>query len=132
VIVVDTNVLVHYWLETTEYAAASALLDDDPHWCAPYLWRSEFQNALAVQIRHANLSLDRARVASRRAHEQMDGHEYFIDPMAVLELATTSTCSPSDCEFVALAQELGVPLVTADRQILRNFPGIARPLADYR
>jgi predicted nucleic acid-binding protein len=43
----------------------------------------------------------------------------------VLELASRSGCSAYDCEFVALAQDLEVPLVTNDRQILKAFPTIA-------
>ena len=27
--------------------------------------------------------------------------------------------------------ELGIPLVTTDKQILRDFPRVARPLAGY-
>ena len=42
----------------------------------------------------------------------------------------TSHCSAYDCEFVALALELEVPLVTADRQLLRSFPRIAVPFPD--
>jgi predicted nucleic acid-binding protein len=40
-------------------------------------------------------------------------------------LAAGSTCSAYDCEFVALAQELGTVLVTMDKQILRDFPDVA-------
>jgi len=49
----------------------------------------------------------------------------------VLDLVASSTCTAYDCEFVALARELAVPLVTTDKQILRDFPAIARPLAGY-
>jgi predicted nucleic acid-binding protein len=131
-IVVDTNVLVHYWLETAEYDAARALLDIDANWYAPYLWRSEFRNALAIHMRHAGLAPETARKTNRGAEQQMYDHEYFVDPTAVLDLVAASTCSAYDCEFVALATELRIPLVTTDKQILRDFPRIARPLGDYR
>ena len=53
-------------------------------------------------------------------------------PEQVMQLVASSTCTAYDCEFVALAQELRVPLVTTDKQLLRDFPRVARPLADYR
>ena len=40
-------------------------------------------------------------------------------------MATISGCSAYDCEFVALAQDLGVRLVTADKPLLKQFPGVA-------
>jgi cob(I)alamin adenosyltransferase len=36
-----------------------------------------------------------------------------------------------DCEYVALAQELAVPLVTADKQVLRAFPDHTCSLKDF-
>ena len=131
-IVVDTSVLVHLALESSEYAAARALLTVDANWYAPYLWRSEFRNALALQMRHRGLSLEDARELTLAIEAQMYDHEHFVDPRAVLDLVAASTCTAYDCEFVALARELGVPLITTDKQILRDFPAIARPLADYR
>jgi len=46
----------------------------------------------------------------------------------VLALASSSRCSAYDCEFVAAAQQLGVPLFTEDQMILSAFPDQARPL----
>jgi len=55
----------------------------------------------------------------------MAGREYSVPTAPVLELAARSGCSAYDCEFVALARDLGVSLITADRRVLRAFPGIA-------
>jgi predicted nucleic acid-binding protein len=132
VIVVETNVLVHFSIESPTSPFARALFGFDPVWYAPYLWRSEFRNALALTMRYGNLPMDEALDAIREAEQQLYGRERFVDPDHVMRLVATSTCTAYDCEFVALAQELGVPLVTTDEQIIRDFPGVARALADYR
>lgn len=49
----------------------------------------------------------------------------------VLRLAARSGCSAYDCEFVALAKELGIALVTVDREVLRESPGVAVRLEEY-
>jgi len=51
--------------------------------------------------------------------------------MDVLQLVSESKCSAYDCEFVALARDLNVKLVTVDKQILREFPGDAISLEKY-
>jgi predicted nucleic acid-binding protein len=61
----------------------------------------------------------------------MAGGEYAVPSPAILRLAAGSSCSAYDCEFVALAQDLGVPLVTADRQVVRDFSGTAVALERY-
>ena len=55
----------------------------------------------------------------------MAGTEIPVSPWHVLELIQVSKCSAYDCEFVALAKELGVKLVTLDKQILAQFPETA-------
>ncbi len=47
--------------------------------------------------------------------------EFAVDSSAVLELAATSGCSAYDCEFVALAEYLDVPLVSAGRKLKKRF-----------
>ncbi len=48
-----------------------------------------------------------------------------------MQLVNKSRCSAYDCEFVALAQYLDIPLVTADKTILNEFPDIAYSLESY-
>ncbi len=43
-IVVDANVLVYLYLPTKYPLHAEKLLEMDPVWVAPHLWRSEFSN----------------------------------------------------------------------------------------
>ena len=49
----------------------------------------------------------------------------------ILLLSANSTSSAYDCEFVALAQEIGCKLITADKQIVRNFPETAISLEEF-
>jgi predicted nucleic acid-binding protein len=60
-----------------------------------------------------------------QAERWMEGREYTVRSTAVLRLSEQSRCSAYDCEFVAVAQDLGVPLITQDQQILRDFPSDA-------
>ncbi|HEV8408250.1 MAG TPA: hypothetical protein VGQ34_09990, partial [Sphingomicrobium sp.] len=50
---------------------------------------------------------------------------------AVLEIAASSGLSAYDCEFVALAQSLAVPLVTQDRAVLKAFPDLAMTMEGF-
>ncbi|MHB0968615.1 MAG: type II toxin-antitoxin system VapC family toxin [Thermoanaerobaculia bacterium] len=129
-IVVDTNIILHLWIETPETPRAEQLLRDEPEWCAPALWRSEIRSALALLMRHRSLPLDAAKEIVRSAEEMMAGRELLVDSPAVLDLVARSKCSAHDCEFVALAQALDVPLITTDRKIVRAFPRVARLLAN--
>jgi predicted nucleic acid-binding protein len=124
-IVVDTNVLGYLFLASDRSPQAEQALRQDPDWAAPLLWRSEFRNVLAHYLRRELLSLYEAQAIMDAATDLMRGREYEALSHRVLSLAAASTCSAYDCEFVALAQDLGVPLVTVDRQILQQFPTTA-------
>ena len=54
-----------------------------------------------------------------------------MDSSRILQLAAESTCTGYDCEFVALAKDLGVHLVTVDKQLLSQFPDVAIALDKY-
>lgn len=128
-IVVDTNVVAYLFLESAQTAATERLLKRDPDWAAPLLWRSEFRNVLASQIARRTLNLEHAVAVQNEAEDLMTGNEYEVESRTVLELAARSGCSAYDCEFVALADALGVRLYTVDEQILKAFPKLAFRLA---
>jgi predicted nucleic acid-binding protein len=48
-----------------------------------------------------------------------------------LRLTSTSKCSAYDCEFIATANDLQVPLVTVDKQLLREFSSVAISLNSF-
>jgi predicted nucleic acid-binding protein len=124
-IVVDTNVIAYLYLTGERSAQAEQALVRDPDWAAPLLWRSEFRSVLALYVRRALLSLQDAQEIMDEATGLMQDREYETTSHRVLSWVAESTCSAYDCEFVALAQDLGVPLVTVDRQILGQFPTLA-------
>lgn len=124
-IVVDTNLVAAVLLATPERAAAEAVLARDPWWSAPFLWRSELRNVLAPLVRRSGLGLPAAEILCARAQTLLAGREHFVDDATVLRRAAASGCTAYDCEFVALAERLAVPLVTFDRQVLAAFPETA-------
>ena len=128
-IVVDANILVYLWLKESYADTAAALLSSDSHWIAPLLWRSEFRNVVVGALRRKMISREAALAAIDGAEHQMDGNERLVDSRDVLRLAAQSRCSAYDCEYVALAEAAGVPLITNDAQILKEFPSIARPFS---
>ena len=75
------------------------------------------------------LPLHQAGAILQEAEALMRGAEYEVASDKVLELVQTSPCSAYDCEFVALAHQLGVKLVTMDGKVLRAFAGDALPLS---
>jgi predicted nucleic acid-binding protein len=129
-IVVDSNVLAYLYLPGEHTAAAEALLQSDPDWAAPLLWRSEFRNVLAGYLRRGALTFEQAYALQREAESLLASSEYPVDSLTVLELVRDSDCSAYDCEFVALAMRLDTMLVTLDSKLLRAFPKRALALKD--
>ncbi|WP_397532654.1 type II toxin-antitoxin system VapC family toxin [Roseateles sp.] len=129
-IVVDSNVLAYLYLPGEYTAAAEALLEQDPDWASPILWRSEFRNILAGYMRRKAISFEQAIILQREAESLLEGAEFEVEYSAVFELVRDSDCSAYDCEFIALAMKLDTKLVTMDKKLLRAFPKRAIALSE--
>lgn len=61
----------------------------------------------------------------------MNDNEYDVTSLDVLKLAELSECSAYDCEFVALAKDLDIPLITLAKKVLKAFPQYTISLDGY-
>lgn len=130
-VVVDTNLIAYRYLSAEHAERLDALLRRDRDWVAPRLWRSELRNVLSTYVRRELLPLADALAILDDAELLMGGRDFEPASAAVLRLAQTSGCAAYDCEFVALAQDLGAALLTYDRVLLERFAGLAQRPEDY-
>ena len=121
-IVVDTNVIAYCWIDGERTAVAQRVRSRDPEWHAPFLWRSELRSALVATLWRRAMKTEDASSIMTEVENALTGREHLVASDAVLELAVATHLSAYDCEFVALADALGVPLVTEDRVVLNAFP----------
>ncbi|MCU0724327.1 MAG: type II toxin-antitoxin system VapC family toxin [Planctomycetes bacterium] len=124
-IVCDTNLVAYLLIGGPLTDVAREVLRKDPVWVAPPLWRSEFRNVLSGYLRRKELALPDALDLVRLAEDLLARRERAPSSADVLSIVARSGCSAYDGEFVALAEELSVRLVTSDRPLLRRFPATA-------
>lgn len=124
-LVVDTYIIAGLYLKNPNTADIQALLARDPHWFAPRLWRSEFRNILIQYIRHGTIALVDAWDLMAAGEKLIDTVDIEAMAARVLRLAHSSGCSAYDCEYVALARDMGTTLITFDNKLLTAFPTIA-------
>jgi predicted nucleic acid-binding protein len=118
-------------LEAGRTEAARKARERDADWHAPRLWRSEFRNVLYQHMAHRGLSRADAQQIAETVEADMDGATYPVSSADVLRLSDEADHPTYDCEYVALAQELGVMLVTGDETVADQFPDTAVLLEDF-
>jgi len=130
-IVVDTNIISYFYLNSDYSELAEKTFKKEPVWAAPLLWKSEFRNVLTFYMRKKILALPEAIEIFESAEELLKENEYEINSMQVLSLSHSTGCSSYDCEFVNLAKDLDVRLVTQDKKVLHNFPETAITMSQF-
>ena len=86
---------------------------------------------MSLYLRKGYLNFDGVLLIIDQADKLLINNEYELPAAHVMRLVNSSGCSTYDCEFVALAGHLGVPLVTADNKILAEFPEIAGSVGGF-
>lgn len=130
-IVADTNLIAYLMIEGDFTPQAELVYQLDSNWIAPYLWRSEFRNILALYLRKNYLSMAEAKTIMAQGEALMKNKEFELDSASILEMIENSTLSAYDCEYVVLAKKLDINLITNDKKILKSFPDLAVSLESY-
>jgi predicted nucleic acid-binding protein len=130
-IVADCNLIAYLVLAGSRTAVAEAVFQRESVWAAPLLWRSEFRNVLATQVRVARLPVDDALLKMTEAENVMAGQEYAVVSDEVLEECARSGISAYDAEYVVVARTLKVPFLTHDRRVLGAGTGLAQTPEDF-
>jgi predicted nucleic acid-binding protein len=130
-IVVDTNIIAYLWLDSKRSDLVDAVHGTDPDWIVPRLWRYEFLNVLTSYIRNKNLPIKDALSIWRQALSTFQRSEYESDPEHVVHVSSANRISAYDAQFITLAVQKGVKLVTEHRDLLDKFHGTAISMEDF-
>lgn len=124
-IVADANVVAALVMPHEDSPVAERLLRADASWVAPPQILSELRSVVATLVRNGRQTPAQGASLLAMAVEALEAVTFEPDARRVLELVAASGCSSYDCEYVAVAEELGCRLVTLDQVVLRAFPGVA-------
>ncbi len=130
-IVVDTNIIAYFYFSNPKSQLAVDLFIKDSDWQVPRLWRSEFRSVVSLYLRKKLLSFEVILKILAESEDLLNNNEHDLASMDIMPLVKASQCSAYDCEFVALAKVLNVPLVTEDKKIIQEFPDIAVSLERF-
>ncbi len=130
-IVVDIHIISYLYLNSEFSFLAEQVFQKDSVWVVPVLWKSEFRSVLSLYLRQKIIELSDAVQLMIVAEEFLNDNEYNINSFQVLQLANESGCSVYDCEFVSLAKNLGITLVTENRKVLKSFPETAQNMEGF-
>jgi len=124
-IVVDCSVIANFWIKGEFTEIAQQVFKKDPAWVAPLLWRSEFRNVLLKYHRYKALELSTVLRTAATAETFFRKREYSVQSQSILELSSRLGCSAYDGEYLALAQQLNIHLITLDRPLARLSLGLS-------
>ena len=85
-------------------------------------WRSEMRRILTGYLRDGSLTRSQVSQVMHAAEGAFAGREHIVPSASVFETAEKSRLSAYDCEFIVLASIFDIPLVTADKAVLKAFP----------
>lgn len=123
-IVVDVNVVAYLLIAGDSTILAQAVWDLDSDWCLPSLWRHEMLNVLATYVKVGGSTLEQAQVIWTEAVRLFAGGEREVDLGQALALAAQYGISAYDAQYVELASQLRLPLVTEDRRLRQKLQGL--------
>jgi len=130
-IVADTNLVAYFVIPGALTNAAELVRAKDRDWIAPSLLRSELLSVAARYVEAGLVDRDEALRSFRRGLGLVKIGDQQSDPVGVLNLCAQSGCTGYDAEFIWMANEMNLRLVTADAALIKSFPNVAVGFEDF-
>jgi predicted nucleic acid-binding protein len=130
VIVADTNVIIPLFIRSEESAAALALREKDDVWRTEAFALIEISNVLATYQRAKFLTASEAGRHLQNAERFLGPHLFPVSHHDALAQALRYGITAYDGRFLAVADALGVRLVTEDARLRAAAPDLTQSLAD--
>lgn len=132
-LVIDASVAVKWFYPEQETDKALALLRTGQKLIAPEIIRIEVAAALTRLLRMNRLQTEMAMTLLEEWRKALMQQTVSLEPTEedfaeAVALSIHLQHQLQDCLYVAVAQRLGAPLVTADRKLLEKSGAIGCPL----
>ena len=116
-IVVDASVVAYLLIEGELTEAVRELYQVDPEWVTPPILNHEILSILA-SVGVDEQSPHAVEVIWRDARALLGARQQVPDPVNSLRLAVELGISGYDAQYLSLAQQLKLPLITGDARLL--------------
>lgn len=130
-IVADANIIAYLLIEGDYSSNARALFALDDEWIVPQIWPHEFTNILATYAKTGGLLQSECLATWHDAFRLMDGRIVATNFLEAMDLAVRLKMSLYDAEYVHLAIERAIPLITEDKKLRDAIPQQAFSMKNY-
>ena len=129
-VLIDTNILAYLLIDGEQTEAARRLRRSDPDWRSEAFIMAEFTNVLVRYTLGKRITLALAQDLLEKAGTLLDGKLGRISHAQVLTTAAQHRVTAYDARFLAVAQRVGLRLVTEDNKLRTAAPALTQSLAE--
>ena len=129
-VLVDTNVIAPLYVRSARTEAVEELFARDAVWRTEPLALIELSNMLITYEGSRYITAATARDCLNRAAAFLQPHFFRVSHQAALEAALDYRVTACDARFLALADQLGIRLITEDARLRAAAPALTQSLAE--
>jgi len=129
-VLVDTNVIAPLYVRSARTEAVEELFARDAVWRTEPLALIELSNVLVTYERSRYITAATARDCLNRAAAFLQPQLFRVSHQAALEAALDYRVTAYDARFLALADQLGIRLITEDARLRAAAPALTQSLAE--
>src|ERR1035441_7986038 len=119
---VDINVLAYLVIESQFSKNAQKLYRLDSEWHTEEFAFIELTNVLTTHLRAGSLTMPVCIETFEEAENVIGSNLHTVSHLDALAIAHEFRISAYNARYIALARELGVPLITEDKQLRKAAP----------